>query len=122
MSRFDIKLSAPATSFNVFIPVTFATSQTDVNFYIGYQKKDPVTLAFVQAFTKTSISQGNPSASGTYGPVVSSAMIGSTVSSMQLKANSPTAGISVNSGNNIGGGFTYFSQFNYIGSSTITGW
>lgn len=126
MSRFDVQLSAPATSFNVFIPVTFTAGQTDVNFYIGYQVKDPVTgivsLAFIQSFTKTSITQGNPTASGTYGPVVSAATIGSTISSMQFKASSPTAGINVNSANNIGGGFTYFSAFDYIGSSTITGW
>jgi hypothetical protein len=41
---------------------------------------------------------------------------------MQLKANSPSAGVAVNTANSIGGGFTYFSSFDYIGSSTITGW
>lgn len=126
MSRFDIQLSTPATSFNIFIPVTFTPAQTDVNFYIGYHTKNPVTNAisfvFVQKFTKTSITQGAPSASGVYGPVVTTALIGSSVASLKLKANSPTAGISVNSANNIGGGFSYFSPFDYIGSSSVTGW
>jgi len=63
-----------------------------------------------------------PEASGTYGPVVTTATIGSTITSMQFKANSPSADIAANSGNNIGGGFTYFSPFDYIGPSTITGW
>lgn len=43
LSRIDIPMTIPSTAFNVFIPVTIATSQTNTNIYIGYQKKDPVT-------------------------------------------------------------------------------
>jgi len=51
MSRFDVQLASPATAFNIFIPVTFAAAQTNVNFYVGYRTKDPstnvVSLAFI---------------------------------------------------------------------------
>ncbi len=60
--------------------------------------------------------------SGTYGPGVSTAFVGQNITAMSLKANCPAGGISVNSGNNIGGAFSYFSEWNYIRDSTITGW
>lgn len=40
---------------------------------------------------------------------------------MSLKANCPGT-IAVNSGNNIGGAFSYFSEWDYIRGSTVTGW
>jgi hypothetical protein len=43
LSRIEIPLSSPGSPFNVFIPITFATGQQNTNFYLGYQKKDPVT-------------------------------------------------------------------------------
>jgi hypothetical protein len=40
---------------------------------------------------------------------------------MELKAKSPS-GVSVNSGDNLGAAFLYFSEWDFIGSSTIDGW
>lgn len=40
---------------------------------------------------------------------------------MLLRANSGGS-ITINSGNNIGGSFSYFSEWDYIKESTITGW
>lgn len=126
MSRIDINFDAPGTTFNVFIPVTFVAGQNITNFYIGYQETDATginQLAFIQALTTITINQGTPSSLGIYGPVVTTATIGSTITPMALKANAPgSANILANTGNSIGGGFSYFSQWNYIGASTVTGW
>jgi len=43
LSRFSITLSAPATSFNIFVPVTFPNGQTATNFYVAYQVKNTTT-------------------------------------------------------------------------------
>lgn len=40
---------------------------------------------------------------------------------MTLKANAPS-GVSANSGDNLGAAFLYFSEWDYFGSSTISGW
>lgn len=59
---------------------------------------------------------------GTYGPVLATAFVGQNITSMTLKATCPAGGISVNSGNNIGGAFSYFSEWDYIRDSAVTGW
>jgi hypothetical protein len=48
-------------------------------------------------------------------------MVGQNVANLQFKASS-SASISINSGNNIGGAFSYFSEWDYFQSSTISGW
>jgi hypothetical protein len=48
-------------------------------------------------------------------------MVGQTVSNLAFKAKT-TASISINSNNNIGGAFSYFSEWDYFLSSNITGW
>ncbi len=58
---------------------------------------------------------------GTFGPDVSTAYVGQSVSNLVLKANSPGA-ITANAADNIGGAFSYFSEFDYIKNSNITGW
>jgi len=96
----------------------------DTNFYIGYQTIDLVTgirsLAYVEPLRTISISQ-TATQSGTFGPNVASATVGQSVSNLNVKANSPIA-LNINSANNLGSAFSYFSEWDYIGSSTITGW
>ena len=116
-------MSTPATSFNILIPVTFPSPQTDTNFYLAYQVANTTTtyksLAYVEAPRLISITQ-TLAASGTFGPVVAAATVGQTITSMELRANSPVA-VTTNSGNNIGAAFSYFSEWDYFQNSTISG-
>ena len=123
LSRFEIPLATPATAFNILIPVTFPNAQTLTNFYIGYQTVNTAigfkSLANVQAMQSITISQ-TASAIGSFGPVVAGSTVGQTVANMQIRATSPIA-VTTNSGNNIGGAFSYFSEWDYFGTSTISG-
>jgi hypothetical protein len=93
------------------IPVTFAGAQTITNFYIGYQVVNSSTgfksLAYVQPSTSISISY-TASVSGSFGPTVTARTVGETFTNLQLRATSPVT-LTVNSGNNIGSAFSYFS-------------
>lgn len=61
--------------------------------------------------------------SGTYGPDFSGATFGKLLSPMKIQASS-TATLNVNSGNNVGGSFLYFSEWDYFdkGNVNISGW
>jgi hypothetical protein len=59
---------------------------------------------------------------GNFGPVVTSATVGQTVANLGLSANIVGGSPTINSGNNIGAAFSYFSEWNYIKDSTVTGW
>ena len=51
-----------------------------------------------------------PSAAvGNYGPIVTSAFVGQTITNMGLKANQGGTAPLANTGNNIGSAFSYFS-------------
>ena len=65
---------------------------------------------------------GSSTTAGSYGPIVASSFVGQTVTNMGLKANLAGAAPSANTGNNIGASFSYFSEWNYIKDSAITGW
>lgn len=104
-------MNAPATSFNILIPVSFPNGQTSTNFYVAYQVKNTTnaykSLAYVEAMRSISITQ-TASNSGNFGPVVAAATVGQTITTMQLRATSPSVLI-LNSGNSIGAAFSYFS-------------
>ena len=123
LSRFDIPLPTPVTAFNILIPVTFPDAQTVTNFYVAYQLANTTngykSLAYVEPMTTTTISY-TASVSGSFGPVVSAATVGQTVTNLQLRAVSPIS-LTVNAANNIGSAFTYFSEWDYFGSSVVTG-
>lgn len=56
----------------------------------------------------------------TAGLTVSSYSVGQTVANLSIKANNGGT-VTVNSGNNIGAAFTYFSKWNYFSAATISG-
>jgi len=124
LSRFEIPLLTPATAFNVLIPVTFPNGQTSTNFYVAYQVVNTTTgfksIAYVEPILTVSISQTANTATGSFGPTVSSNTVGETVSNLNIKGDSPTSLIT-NSGNNIGTAFSYFSEWDYFGASTVSG-
>ncbi len=65
------------------------------------------------------------STSGNYGPQVSSSTIypGQSVTNLAINAkSSASVTTNVNSNKQIGSAFTYFSQWDYFQSSTISGW
>ena len=110
MSRIDIPINDPTTAFNILIPITF-TAHTNTNMYIGYQRKDSTTgkksLSYIEIRRDIGITS-TLSTSGSYGPVIASATVGSTISNMGLRAYSGGS-ITLNAGDSIGGGFSYFS-------------
>ena len=65
---------------------------------------------------------GSFGSSGTIGPVLSSATVGEVLAPMTLKAS--YGSISQNNAGSdlIGGAFLYFSEWDYFGSATISGW
>ncbi len=123
LSRFTITLNTPATAFNIFIPVTFTGVQTATNFYVAYHLTNTTntfkSLAYVEALRTITITN-TASPSGNFGPTVNTATVGQSVSNLQLSANSPIS-LSANSGNSIGAAFSYFSEWDYLQSSTVTG-
>ena len=64
---------------------------------------------------------GSFSTNGLYGPDVTSANVGDTITSMILKARAPS-GVSQNSGDNLGAAFLYFSEWDFFGASSVTNW
>lgn len=105
-------MTNPSSQFNVFIPVTFVPAQTITNLYIGYQKKDPVTgkksLVYIEPMRTITIIPPSSTA-GSYGPVVTSSFVGQSVTNLVLKANLVGTTPTINSLNNIGAAFSYFS-------------
>jgi hypothetical protein len=124
LSRIDIPMTTPSSAFNILIPVTFI-GQTTTNLYLGYQKINPVTgksyLTYIEPMRTITISVAS-SLAGSYGPVVESATVGQTVTSLGLKANLVGTVPTINSANNIGAAYSYFAEWDYIKASTITGW
>lgn len=107
----------------MLLPVTFPASQTSTNLYVGFQTVSTngfKLLEYIEPLRTTSISI-TASVSGSYGPTVSSATVGETISSMVLRANSAGT-VTANSGDNIGAGFSYFAEWDYFRNSTWTGW
>ena len=58
--------------------------------------------------------------SGSFGPEVSAKTVGETVTGLRIRATSPIT-ITASAGDNIGGAFSYFSEWDYFQNSTITG-
>lgn len=104
-------MTNPSNQFNIFIPVTFA-AQTTTNLYIGYQITNLTTgkksLVYIEPMRTISITVPS-STSGSYGPVVTSAFVGQNVTNLALKANLVGGTPTINSANNIGAAFSYFS-------------
>lgn len=122
-------MTNPTGAFNIFIPVTFGSADGTKYLYIGYQKINPVTkrkyLAYIEPIRGITIIAG-ASTNGVYGPNVANTYVGKTVTSLGLKANlvgtSPTVNGLASPPNDIGAAFSYFSEWDYIRSSTISGW
>ena len=117
-------MSTPATAFNIFIPFTITAPQPNTNLYIGYQKTiaGKKALVYIEPMRTISINTASSaSPAGNYGPIVSTAFVGQTITNMSLKANQGGTAPAANSLNNIGSAFSYFSEWDYFKSSTITG-
>jgi hypothetical protein len=118
-------MTTPTSQFNVFVPVTFSANQIDTYFYIGYQKTNPSTgkksLVYIEPMRKISINTPS-SVAGEYGPVVTTALVGQTVSNLGLRAKVIGALPTANTATNIGASYSYFSEWDYIKDSSITGW
>ncbi len=86
--------------------------------------KDPTTGAVSIAYMsprKVVTHSGSYAASGTYGPSLTGTTLGQVLQPMTLKAMYSSA-ITLNSGDNLGGAFLYFSEYDYFGTSTVSGW
>lgn len=122
LSRFEVSLLTPSTSFSILIPVTGYTSST--NFYVAYQTTNAITsfksLAYVEPKRTITLTSVTASTTSTTGLTVSTYSVGQTVTSLSIKANNGGT-VNTNSANNIGSAFSYFSQWNYFSGSTITG-
>lgn len=117
-------MSAPATAFDIIIPIK-APGNAETNFYIGYTTKDPVTGKISTKYMenlKTISNTGSPATSGTYGPVISSAKVGEILAPMTLKASYGSISTNIPASDNIGAAFLYFSEWDYFGTATISGW
>ena len=116
-------ITNPSAAFNVLIPVTFPDGQTLTNFYVAYQETNSTTgfksLTYVEPMRSISLSQ-TASNSGSFGPEVSAQTVGDTVANLRIRATSPIT-VTTNSGNNVGGAFSYFSEWDYFQGATITG-
>jgi hypothetical protein len=106
------------------IPVKATQGKVQTYFYLGYITKDPITGAMGFAYMsprKVIVHSGTATASsGTYGPVLTGSSLGQVLSLMTLKAVS--SGVTQNSGDNLGGAFLYFSEWDYFGTPVPTGW
>ena len=121
LSRFEISLLAPSTTFSILIPVI--SSQANTNFYVAYQTTNATTsfksLAYVEPKRTISITN-TATTTSTTGLTVSTYNIGQNVTNLVVKANNGGT-VNTNSGNSIGAAFSYFSQWNYFQGATITG-
>ena len=62
-------------------------------------------------------------ASGSFGPVLTTAKVGLALTPMVITANMPGGTITANTANSIGGAFSYFSEWDYLQASAVTaGW
>lgn len=106
----------------MLIPVVNVGSVT--NFYLGFQTVHAASgfkkIEYVEPLFTTTLTSSS-GANGQYGPTVSSSTVGQTVTNLNLFAKSPST-LTVNSANNIGAGFSYFSEWDYFRNSTWTGW
>jgi len=105
------------------------TAQTNINIYLAYQIRNTnngfKNVAYVEARTLSSITAGNAGTSGTYGPLVTSTSItvGQSVTNLVINARSGAAvTANTNANSNIGAGFSYFSEWDYFRTSTVSGW
>ena len=106
------------------IPITAESGKSKTYFYLGYLETDNVTgvtsLAYIEPM-RTITHSGTVSTNGVYGPDLTSIFVGDTITSMTLNARAPS-GVTMNSGDNLGAAFLYFSEWDYFGSSTVSGW
>lgn len=123
-SRIEIKLTNPASPFDILIPIKADQGKVQTYFYLGYTTKDPATgIVRIASMSprKVVTHAGSASVAGTFGPAVESSTLGQLLSSMNLKAQY-AGSVSINSGDNLGGAFLYFSEYDYFGSGAVQGW
>ena len=121
-SRIEIVLTSPGTSFDILIPVIHVAANSDPFVHVGYSEKDPVTGRIYNRYIeprKTFAQTGSYSATGTYGPDLTSKQLGETVTNMIVKASA--SGVNQNTGNDWGAAFLYFSEWDYFKDET-TSW
>lgn len=95
--------------------IAFQTTNTTS----GFKSIEYVESKIVSTITATATN------SGTYGPQVAAVSItpGQSVSNLVIFAKSgSTPTVNANANLQVGASFSYFSQWDYFGASTITGW
>lgn len=81
-----------------------------------------ISIAYMAKTITFPISQTvTHSTSGTFGPTLTGTTLGQTVASLNIKAGTGSS-ITLNSNDKVGGAFLYFSEYDYFGSSSVTGW
>lgn len=135
LSRIEIPVTAPTTTFTVYIPVSIPTSKTVCYTYFGafYTNTNaafsnfPILKYITTMQTSTSYAL-NPviSSSGTFGPnvnnTITGAVVGASKSNMVLMAKYSGGAVTANTGVNQGAHFTYFSKWDLFQGSTLSGW
>jgi hypothetical protein len=108
----------------VLIPVKADDGKADTSIYLGYITQDSTTkkkaIAYMEP-VRVITHSGTVTTTGQFGPDLTGQHVGSTISSMTLKAEY-SGSVGVNSGDNLGGAFLYFSEWDYFGGSSISGW
>lgn len=105
------------------IPVKATQGKIQTYYHLGYITKDPTTgkLGFAYISPRKTITHsGMAGTGGTFGPILTSVSLGQVLTSMNLKAIH--SGVTTNSFDNLGGAFLYFSEWDYFGGVTPTGW
>lgn len=94
------------------IPIKADQGKVQTYFYLGYTTKDPTTgavsIVYMSARKTITHSGNSVPAGGSYGPVLTGVSLGQVLTPMTLKANYGSA-ITLNSADNVGGAFLYFS-------------
>lgn len=95
----------------MLIPVKADDGKADTSIYLGYITQDPTTrkkaIAYMEP-VRVITHSGTATTTGQFGPDLTGQHVGSTISSMALKAEY-SGSVGVNSGDNLGGAFLYFS-------------
>jgi hypothetical protein len=135
LSRIEIPVTAPTTTFTVYIPVSIPKSKQICYTYFGafYTNTNvaysnfPILKYITSMQTSTSYTL-NPaiSSAATFGPNVNNTVTGATVgaskSNMVLLAKYTGGGVAANTGTNQGSHFTYFSKWDLFQGSTLSAW
>lgn len=133
LSRVEIPIDAPATTFTVYIPVIVPLNKQISYTYFGllYQNTSSTEFPLLQYIstmqTSTSyvIDQVITSSGCSFGPTVNTAtgaVLGSSKTDLIVSATYTTGGITANTASSIGAAFTYFSKWDLFRDSQYRNW